>query len=490
LLSYASKEESYFVHDPKGEKNMSVQSILQIPPRIQALLDPEFIPAVLANRNYRAAVANSGSKTTMAIALERENGLVSRNDLQIFTPGSEYDADTLRVVDRHIKFLLWAIGGWKLYLNGPAQICEEIKRRYALGGVREFDANLMTRVYDQPFTVELVELSRMPETKQTSSTVGGHLEGCRIGFDLGASDYKVSAVIDGNPVFTTEIPWHPVVAKDPQYHYAKIMEGLQLAAAHLPRVDAIGGSSAGIYVDNQVKVASLFRSIPLDEFNQVVKPMFLKIQKEWGVPVVVINDGDVTALAGAMSLKKNALLGIAMGSSEAAGYLDPQGRITGYLNELAFAPVDFNEHAVSDEWSGDRGVGALYFSQQAVNKLAPVAGMTFPGDMLLPDRLKVVQGKANDGDPAALKIFETIGIYLGYALPHYAEYYEFENVLILGRVTSGRGGEMILHKAKEVLNQEFPELVAKVTLHVPDEQSRRVGQAVAAASLPEINENS
>ena len=298
---------------------MSTTALLNIHPQIQAPLDPEFIPAVLANRNYRAAVAKSGHAVTMAIALERENGLVRRNDLQICAPGSEYDADTLRVVDRHIKFLLWAIGGWKLYLNGPAQICAEIKKRYAPGGTREFDANLMARVYDQPFTLEMVEFSRMPATKETSSTVGGHLEGCRIGFDLGASDYKVSAVIDGNPVFTTEIPWNPVVEQDPQYHYAKILEGLKLAAAHLPRVDAIGGSSAGIYVDNQVKVASLFRSIPIDEFNKVVKPMFLKIQKEWGVPVVVINDGDVTALAGAMSLEQNAMLGIAMGSSEAAG---------------------------------------------------------------------------------------------------------------------------------------------------------------------------
>ena len=463
-----------------------MKSLLQIQPRIQAPLDPEFIPAILANRRYRAAVAQADRKTTLAIALERENGLVSRSDVAIFAPGSEYDSDTLRFVERHVKFLLWAIGGWKLYLSGPAPICAELQKRYALGGAREFDANLMARVYDRPFTVEVVALAQMPAAKETSSTVGGHLEGCRIGFDLGASDYKISAVIDGQPVFTTEIPWQPVGAKDPQYHYAKIMEGLKSAATHLPRVDAIGGSSAGIYVDNQVKVASLFRAVPLDEFNQVVKPMFRKLQAEWGVPVVVINDGDVTALAGALSLERNAMLGLAMGSSEATGYLDPQGRIRGYLNELAFAPVDFNENAAPDEWSGDRGVGALYFSQQAVNKLAPAAGITFPNDMLLPERLKIVQSKADAGDPAALRIFETIGVYLGYALPHYADYYDFANVLILGRVTSGRGGELILEKAKTVLQQEFPEFAVKVTLHVPDEKSRRVGQAVAAASLPEI----
>jgi predicted NBD/HSP70 family sugar kinase len=266
------------------------------------------------------------------------------------------------------------------------------------------------------------------------------------------------------------------------------MEGLKLAASHMPRVDAIGGSSAGDYIESQVKVASLFRSVPAEEFESIIKPMFLNIQKEWGVPLIVINDGEVTALAGAMSLEKHAMLGIAMGSSEAVGYLNPQGCITGYIDELAFAPVDFNPHAVADEWSGDIGVGALYFSQQAVNKLAPVAGFSFPDAMLLPERLKVVQEKANSGDEQALKIFETIGVYLGYTLPHYAEYYAYENVLILGRVTSGRGGEMILHKAKEVLNQEFPEVAEQIAIHVPDEKSRRVGQAVAAASLPEIGQ--
>ena len=461
-------------------------SLLQTYPRIQAPLDPGFIPAVLANRSYRAAVAAAANTTTLCVALERENGVVYRADLTIFAPGSEHDADTLRFVDRHIKFLLWAKGGWKLYLSGAEQICREMQARYAKGGAREFDAQLMQKAYDQPFTVAIVAAAEMPQAKEMTSSIGGHLEGCRIGFDLGASDYKISAVIDGEAVFSDEIPWHPVAQSDPNYHYQHIADGFKLAASKMPRVDAIGGSSAGIYVDNCPKVASLFRSVPQEQFDKVIKPMFLNLQKAWGVPLVVINDGDVTALAGAMSLKKNAMLGIAMGSSEATGYLDPAGSIPGYLNELAFAPVDFNEQAAADEWSGDRGVGALYFSQQAVNKLAPAAGISFPAEMLLPERLKVVQEKANAGDPAAEKIFETIGVYLGYTLPHYAEYYAYENVLILGRVTSGRGGEIILQRAKEVFEQEFPQDAARITLYVPDEKSRRVGQSVAAASLPEI----
>jgi len=464
---------------------MTTQSLLHIQPTIQAPLDPGFLPAILVNRRYRETVAEATDTTMLAIALERENGLVSHGDLEIFAPGSQYDMDTQRVVERHIKFLLWSKGGWKLYLSGPKSLCEQMKQSYAPGGSREFDAALMAKIYDQPFGVEIIDRTQIPEAKEMSSTIGGHLDGYRIGFDLGASDYKLAAVIDGEAVFSKEISWNPVVQQDPNYHYSHIMDGLKEAASYLPHVDAIGGSAAGDYIENQVKVASLFRSVPAEEFEKVIKPMFLNIQKEWGAPLVVINDGEVTALAGAMSLRKHAMLGIAMGSSEAVGYLDPQGRITGYIDELAFAPVDFNENAVADEWSGDTGVGALYFSQQAVNKLAPAAGITFPDDMLLPERLKIVQSKANDGDPAAERIFETIGVYLGYTLPHYAEYYDYENLLLLGRVTSGRGGEIILQKAKEVLSQEFPEEDERITLHVPDEKSRRVGQAVAAASLPE-----
>ncbi len=463
------------------------QSLLTIYPKNNAPLDPGFIPAVSAIRNYRHAMIIAGqATTTLAIGIERENGLVSRHDLEIFAPGSAYDADTLRIIERHIKFLLWAKGGWKMYLNGPEQFCQAIREQYAKGGKRQFDAELMANVYEHPFTVENVQLDAMPEAKEMSMSIGGHLEGCRIGFDLGASDYKLAAVIDGETVFSTEIRWDPVGQTDPNYHYSRIAEGVKLAAEKMPRVDAIGGSSAGIYIANQPRIASLFRSIPADRFETVIKPMFLNLQKEWNVPLVVINDGDVTALAGAMSVKKNAVLGIAMGSSEAVGYLNPDGRITGYMNELAFAPVDFHEQAAADEWSGDIGVGALYFSQQAVNKLAPAAGISFPPEMLLPERLNIVQAKANDGDPAAERIFETIGVYLGCTLPYYAEYYDYEHLLLLGRVTSGRGGEIILHKAKEVLSQEFPDEMERIMLHVPDEESRRVGQAVAAASLPDI----
>jgi predicted NBD/HSP70 family sugar kinase len=269
-------------------------------------------------------------------------------------------------------------------------------------------------------------------------------------------------------------------------HWNELNKGLKMIQEKLGgHVDAIGGSSAGVLVDNEFRIASLFRSVPKDKFDSICRPMMAKLEEEWGVPVMCINDGEVTALAGGQSLGKNSLLGIAMGTSEAVGYLDAKGKVTSWLNELAFAPVDFSTSAANtDEWSGDTGVGCMYFSQQAINKLAPAAGYTFPDELKLPKRLLEVQAKQKAGEEGAKKIYESIGVYLGYSAASYAEFYDgLENIMILGRVTSGTGCDIILEKAREVLAKEFPEL--KVEFHIPDEEMKRVGQAVAAASLPE-----
>jgi len=341
----------------------------------------------------------------------------------------------------------------------------------------------MSSVYGKKFQVVITAPKKVPAGREMEVAAGGHLKGCRIGFDLGASDYKVSAVMDGEAIFTEEMPWDPKSQADPEYHYHHISAALHRAAAHLPRVDAIGGSSAGVIVDNEIRVASLLRAVPKKDFPRAAG-IFKRIQKEWKAPVVVMNDGDVTALAGALSLRKKGMLGIAMGSSEAAGFMDKQGRILGWLNELAFAPVDYNPAAAVDEWSGDAGVGAPYFSQQALVKLLPAAKIELPAEMGLPEKLKEVQNLMAKGDPRAAKIYETIGVYLGYTIPHYLDFYDFGQMLILGRVTTGRGGDVVIAKAHEVLESEFPRIARKIRLHVPDEKSRRIGQAVAAASLP------
>lgn len=112
--------------------------------------------------------------------------------------------------------------------------------------------------------------------------------------------------------------------------------------------------------------------------------------------------------------------------------------LAGY-DELAFAPVDLNPEAARDDWSGDRGVGAMYFSQQAVNKLARTAGFNFPEEIKLPERLKEIQSLAEKGQATACQIFKDIGTYLGYTAQLYSLFYDYHHFLILGRVTSGRG---------------------------------------------------
>jgi predicted NBD/HSP70 family sugar kinase len=297
----------------------------------------------------------------------------------------------------------------------------------------------------------------------------------------------VAAVIDGEVVFSDETVWDPYYKPDPQYHFDGIMDSLKKAAAHLPRVDAIGGSAAGVYVNNRVKAGSLFRGVPEDVFNARVKDLFLDIRRAWkDVPFEVVNDGEVTALAGSMSLKANAILGIALGTSTAAGYVTPDGNITSWLNELAFVPVDYNPAAAADEWSGDYGVGAQYFSQQCAARLMPAAGIDSPADMPLPERLKQVQALMLDGDYRAKKIYQTIGTYVGYGVAHFAAFYDLRHVLILGRVTSGPGGDDIIEGARDVLNVEFPDLAGQIAFHVPDEHDKRHGQAIAAASLPAL----
>jgi predicted NBD/HSP70 family sugar kinase len=450
--------------------------------KVPAPLDPSFKPAVIFNRNYLATIERAGNAEPLVIGLERGDGQLERYETIV---ASDANPETFCYVEGIVKFLLWAYGGWKIHFGGPSILGNHIRELYSKSGGRAFDVDLMSRVYERPFEVVLTDADAVPVETEVDAVVGGHLDGCRIGFDLGASDYKVAAVKDGEVVYSDEFPWNPKDEADPGYHYKHLNDGLKKAAAHLPRVDAIGGSSAGVIVNNKIMVASLLRAVPAERFNEA-KNIFLRIRDEWRVPVEVANDGDVTALAGAMSLKENGLLGIALGSSQAAGYLTTRGGMTGWLSELAFAPVDYNPDAAADEWSGDRGVGVMYFSQQAVNKLLPAAKISLPNEMGLPGKLKEVQGLMSQGDERARKIYETIGVYLGYTIPHYADFYDFKHLLLLGRVTTGNGGDILVEKAREVLRQEFPDMAGGFQLHVPDEKSRRVGQAVAAASLPEI----
>lgn len=460
---------------------------IEVKPLFQPVLDPLFLPASLWNRAYRAKVSNVGG-IPLKIVLSRRDGSTSVYETAVLPNRSEFVSANQMYVERLVKFLLWQKGGCKLTIAGSSELAAFIQFVYSAASARAFDYVFMgEQVYGTPMTIESAPFEQAPEARESAAPLGRHFDGCRIGFDLGGSDRKYAAVIDGEVVHTEEIAWDPYFKTDPSWHYEQINEGLKRAATRLPRVDAIGGSAAGVYVNNEVRVASLFRGVPRDLFNSQVRSLFRRLKEDWGgIPFDVVNDGEVTALAGSMSLNQNAILGIAMGTSLAAGYVTPQGNITNWLNELAFAPIDYRVDGPVDEWSGDHGVGAQYFSQQAVARLAPEAGLCFPSEMKLPQRLVEVQKLMEARDERARKIYHTIGTYFGYAVAHWADFYEMSNLLVLGRVLTGPGGDLIVETAHQVIDREFPDLASKISIRVPGEEEKRLGQAVAAASLPTV----
>jgi len=443
-------------------------------------LDPEFVPMLRFWQEFRKS-----AKKPVSIAVERAGGQMAAVHTAIHGTNELRAADHY-YVERLVKTLLWMKGGFKIYVAGDADTAEYLRSVYCAGGQQAFDWDYMSHIFERPF--EVVLTGQIPPAKDSPKAMGGHLEGCRIGFDAGGSDRKVSAVIDGQSVFSEEVVWFPKTNSDPDYHYEGIVSALKSAAAHLPRVDAVGVSSAGVYIENRTMNASLFLQVPQDLFDAKVKDIYIRaITDTFGdIPYEVVNDGDVSALAGAMSLHDNNVLGIAMGTSEAAGYVDAQGRITGWLNELAFVPVDVNAAAMRDEWSGDVGCGVKYFSQDGVIKLCPAAGIQLDEALSPAEKLKAVQALMAGDDPRAQAVYRSIGVYLAHTLALYYELYGFRHVLLLGRVMSGKGGDLILSECRRVLADEYPQVNDAIRPSLPDEKFRRVGQSVAAASLPEV----
>ena len=445
----------------------------------QPLLDKNFIPfGVWAQAYLKDAVQ------PFRIAVERENGLISVFETRL--RGPEFAEANYRYAERFVKMLLWSVGGWKVSLCGDEAIAKRMQEEYRAGGKWEFDVGFMQDVYERPFEIVISDEVHFPAACEQTRRVGGHTNGCRIGFDAGGSDRKVSAVVDGKTVYSEEVVWHPKTSEDPQYQYDGIVAAFKTAASKMPRVDSIGVSSAGVFIGNAPMVSSIFLKVPRSRCEEV-KTVFDRAAKEIGdVPIVVANDGDVSALAGAMSLGAGCVMGLAMGTSEAVGYVNRESNLLGWFSELAFAPVDLNEHAMRDEWSGDSGVGCKYFSQDAVIKLAPVAGIALAESLTPAEKLKEVQKLAAQGVSYAQDIFKSIGVYLGHTLCLYEMFYDIRNLIVLGRVASGVGGDLIVSECQRVLNEEYPELAQKLCVMLPDEEFRRIGQSMAAASLPEV----
>ena len=437
-------------------------------------LDHHFAPF----GQYLTSYLNS-THIPLNIGIERDENNMSVH--KTFIRGTGED---LQFIERVVKTLLWIKGGYKVTIYGDPRIADFLRGCYRKGGAREFDYMFMSKIYEKEFRVCCEPIENTPGEKEQRTAIGRNRLGCRIGFDAGGSDRKVSAVVNGKALYSEEVLWLPKENDDPQYHFDGIVSSLKTAASKMPRVDSIGVSSAGIYVNNRTMAASLFIKVPEDKFDQQVKDIYIRAAREIGdLPLTVVNDGDVTALAGARDLKSGCVLGIAMGTSEAGGYVDKSKCITGWLNELAFVPVDMNPRAAEDEWSGDRGCGVKYFSQDAVIRLALAGKINFPEGLTPAGKLQYVQELMDKRDPVARDVFRSVGCYLGHTVPLYAMFYDIRHVILLGRVMSGKGGNLILSTAQSVLETEYPELAGQINLCLPSEKSRRVGQSVTAAGL-------
>jgi hypothetical protein len=362
------------------------------------------------------------------------------------------------------KTLLWQKGGRRLYVCGPEAVYRQIAAAYAPGGARAFDARFMAEVYGAPFEVVHRAYEDRPAPHENPRKIGRH--------------------IDGKVVFSESVVWYPEKNADPGYHLAGISASLRSAARHLPRVDAVGVSSSGVFSDNRTAAASIFRLVPKKDFDSKVRNIYLRAVAELGgPPVAVCNDGDVTALAGSMFYDRNSLLSLDIGAGVAAGYVDASGGVTGWLSELGLAPADLNPGAARDEWSGDVGCGSACFSRGAALELAAKARLTPKGETP-EERFADLQSAAVTFDDRALAVFSDVGCMLGHTLPFYHALYGMKTVLLSGPAMTGAAGEMVALAARRVLREEYPE--AQPELLTPDDAFRRTVTDLAAASLPPL----
>jgi len=440
-------------------------------------LDPGFIPLHKFNTAFLKTAA-----VPFSFAVERNDRQVYVKSTYVHGDQAHAEADRY-YIDRLVKFELWQKGGFRIYVKGDDLLFQSLKQSYAPGGSRAFDAQFFGDLYQHEF--EVIQCDALPGPFEIKKSVGGHFDGCRIGVDFGGSDYKVAAVIDGQAVYSNETVWNPKINSDPAYHYNGVLSALKEARAHLPYVDAIGISSAGLIGNDRILFAQLFQKVPKELFDLKGRETYIRAVGEIGetIPFAVANDGDVAALAGAISLNRNNILGLAMGTSFIGGFVDRDGNLSNWISELAFAPVDASPQAAMDDWTRDIGVGVQYFCQEAVIKLSPAAGISLDGYDTPAKKLKAVQILLDEGHEGAAAIFRSIGCYLGHTASFYYDSYKADCILLLGRVVSGRGGDIILETANAVLREEYPGI--SIELMLPDEKMRRLGQSVAAASLPQ-----
>ena len=455
---------------------------LNIDIKNKPVFEPDFIPV------YRYVTAYvKGANQPYAFALERNNGNISKFSTMVYGTKEQHELDIF-----YLKLLIRASlnfwGGWKLYLCGNEELSAALKDYYLSGETKLDSINFAEKAFSREFTIEILPFESCPSVKEQPRSLGFHLDGCRIGFDAGASDRKVAAVVDGETIYAEEVLWYAKFRSDIDYHYNEIVTAFKTAASKMPRVDAIGVSTASLVVDNRLKFTSFFKMIPPEIAETEGADIYLRAAKEIGddIPITILTDGAVSALAGAMVLNKKSLLGIAVGTSIGMGYIDSDGKVSDRSVGLASNKVSLNEDAPIDEWGNEVGVGDSYFSQNQVIRLAEKIGIEMPEDLYPAEKLLIVQEQMENDHPEVRKIYEHIGCCLAHTLPLCGLFFDLENVYLCGRVFSNKGGELILSECQRILAEEYPEFNKQITVWLPDEKARRVSQSVAAASLPEI----
>merc|ERR1740139_674676 len=406
--------------------------------------------------------------------------------------------------------MIWMRGARSLMLSGPKGICESLKAAFATGGTYAFEAETMPKCNGEADTVFAVTIvggpADMPAAKDQPEVCGKDATGCRLAFDLGKSDIKTVFIKDGEVLDSKETEWD-VTNPDPQYHFDAIVAAMKATierakAKGAGDIQAVGGSATGtVSPDNEATWCDIFPNVPPDVYKEKVVDIFKRIAKEVAgdVPLKVINDGEVTALAAVQKCGKGNIMGISMGSSEGGGYANADGNLMGWINELCYMKLDMNPRAPTDPWTkgAHRGMSHMYLGQRGATKNAhKICDVPENYKYPHPDMctikhedhakcLKLIQEAYKATPDKAAELYRTCGVYLGYGLAQYCEFYKIEHVMILGRVSKGDDGDLMLKVATEVLKTEFPEL-PEITFHTADDHFKAVGQCIAAAALPVI----
>lgn len=408
-----------------------------------------------------------------SITIKRKQVLSYRYDYML----TEKEEENYFYTKKILLTLLWLIGGDTILFRGDSYFIRTFIRKASKDEEIKTSFFEMEEIFNCKMTMK--ETNGIDSNYFPVSKVQGDFEGCRIGLDLGGSDRKVTALIDGNVVYSEETLWFPKNMPDWHYHYQGILDSLSKAKEKLPRVDSIGISTAGIIIEDRIVHPALFYSVPKEEKRTIVRDLIINLMKEHfpNIPYHVFNDGDVSAFGGAMEFEKNSILGIAMGTSLASGYCFDKNCLNGCINELGKIPIDYSANASMHYLMKIKGAGSEYLSQKGVIRLCRKGGLQFDGPLAL--QLVSIQKEAEKDNPIVIKAYEDMGYYLGSSLALYHKFIQFDSVLLLGRVMSKKGGDILLSKAREFLK----DIGLNIEVFTSDENFRRLGQSYIAASM-------